>query len=58
MYPGLIPMKTAARRPAECDPATSIVRRYEAVEVRPEKPGASRTHIFLMSTGKVRNLRR
>ena len=58
MYPGAIPMKAAARRPAEGEVLISEVIRYDATAVSPENPGASRTQMFRMSTGKERSRRR
>jgi hypothetical protein len=57
MYPGDIPIKMAASKPAEGDVDISEVRRYMARAVKPEKPGARRTQIFLMSTGIERRRR-
>jgi len=51
MYPGVIPINAAARRPADGEADISEVRRYIARAVKPEKPGASRTHMFRISTG-------
>lgn len=47
-------MKIAARRPAEGDVDISLVKRYVAKAVSPEKPGARSTQIFRISTGIVR----
>ena len=51
MYPGVMPMKVAANRPADGEVVISEVRRYIATAVNPEKAGASRTQMFRMSTG-------
>jgi hypothetical protein len=50
-------MNAAARRPAEGDGDISDVKRYIAKAVNPENPGASKTQIFRISTGNVRNRR-
>lgn len=54
MYPGAIPMNTAARRPADWDVVISLVKKYAESAVSPEKAGARRTQMFLISTGMVR----
>jgi hypothetical protein len=53
-----MPMKAAARRPAEGDVTISEVNKYVAIAVRPENPGARSTHMFRISTGRDRNRRR
>ena len=50
-------MNPAARRPAEGDGVISLVNRYIANDVRPEKAGASKTQMLRMSTGSVRKRR-
>jgi len=50
-------MKIADKSPAEGDVDISDVKRYVANAVNPEHAGASNTHIFRMSTGKVRNFK-
>ena len=50
-------MNTAASKPAEGESLISEVKRYVAKAVRPEKPGARRTHMLRMSTGRVRKRR-
>ena len=57
MYPGVMPMKIAASRPADGEVVISDVIRYDANAVRPENPGARRTQMFRMSTGMDRNRR-
>jgi hypothetical protein len=52
MYPGVIPINAAANRPADGEDDISDVSKYMAKAVNPEKPGARRTQIFLMSTGR------
>lgn len=47
-------MKIAARRPADGEVDISLVKRYVANAVKPEKAGASSTQIFRISTGRVR----
>ena len=44
-------MKAAARSPAEGEVDISEVKRYAAKAVKPENPGASKTHMLRMSTG-------
>lgn len=58
MYPGAIPINTAASRPAEGDVDISEVRRYAAKAVRPENAGASRTQMLRISTGMESSRRR
>lgn len=53
-----MPMKTAARRPADFEVVISFVRRYAESAVSPEKAGASMTQMLRISTGTVRNRRR
>jgi len=53
-----MPMKTAASNPADGEVVISDVRRYAANAVRPEHAGASRTQMFLISTGRERSRRR
>lgn len=53
MYPGAIPMKAAARRPADSS-FNSLAKRYVAKAVSPEKAGARRTQMFRISTGSLR----
>jgi hypothetical protein len=52
-----MPMKAAARRPADGEVDISEVRRYVASDVRPENPGANKTQMLRISTGKVRKRR-
>ena len=47
-------MKAAANRPAEVLVVISLVNRYAAKAVKPEKAGANKTQMFLISTGIVR----
>jgi len=53
----VIPIKAAAKRPAEGEVDISEVRRYIARAVSPEKPGASSTQTLRISTGIVRRRR-
>ena len=50
-------MNIAANRPAEGEEDISDVRRYIASAVKPEKAGASRTHMFRISIGIARSRR-
>jgi len=52
--PGAMPINAAASNPAPSS-LISRVNRYVASAVSPLNPGASKTHIFRMSTGKLIN---
>jgi hypothetical protein len=50
-------MNAAAKRPADGEEDISEVKRYIASAVRPENPGARRTQMFRMSTGRDKSRR-